>query len=114
MTAYLLPPETQISVSRPDLASPRLSPPEMDALSQIHDSDLSEWRSWLARHDITYRPKAGDMRFEVHHLALAAAKHGIGALLLRTRKYDIPEPPRPNRSGDCMPTKSATRSDARF
>ena len=64
----------------------------MAALPLIHDSDVSGWRSWFARHDIAYRPKAGDIRFEDYDLALEAAKRGLGALLLRTRKDDIPEP----------------------
>ncbi|SFK05255.1 DNA-binding transcriptional regulator, LysR family [Mesorhizobium albiziae] len=49
----------------------------------IHDSDASGWRAWFAAHQIDYRPRPQDRRFEDYNLVLDAATHGLGIALAR-------------------------------
>ena len=49
----------------------------------IHDSDASGWRAWFAAHDLDYRPRRQDRRFEDYNLVLDAAAHGLGIALAR-------------------------------
>jgi LysR family transcriptional regulator, glycine cleavage system transcriptional activator len=49
----------------------------------IHDSDASGWRAWFAGHQIDYRPRPQDRRFEDYNLVLDAAIHGLGIALAR-------------------------------
>lgn len=49
----------------------------------LHDSDVSQWRAWLATAGLTYRPRWQDRRFEDYDTVLAAAEAGLGIALLR-------------------------------
>lgn len=49
----------------------------------LHDSDISQWRAWLAGAGIRYQPRWQDRRFEDYDSVLAAAEAGLGVALLR-------------------------------
>ncbi|WP_037515001.1 LysR substrate-binding domain-containing protein [Sphingopyxis sp. LC81] len=49
----------------------------------LHDSDTSQWRTFLSRAGISYRPRWQDRRFEDYDTVLAAAEAGLGIALLR-------------------------------
>lgn len=49
----------------------------------LHDSDTSQWRTWLDAAGIRYRPRWQDRRFEDYDTVLAAAEYGLGVTLLR-------------------------------
>ena len=91
----------------------RLGPePGVDALARcplLHDSDTSQWRSWLGDVGVRYRPRVDDRRFEDYDLVLAAAQGSLGLALLRLplaqdwlgdgRLVTIDSRARPNPSG---------------
>ena len=54
----------------------------------LHDSDTSQWRTWLAETGTRFRAKAADRRFEDYDLVLAAAVAGLGIALLRSPLAD--------------------------
>jgi DNA-binding transcriptional LysR family regulator len=68
-------------VAAPSVAA-RLSD---DLLAQplLHDSDISQWRAWLAARGLRYRPRWQDRRFEDYDAVLVAAASGLGVALLR-------------------------------
>jgi LysR family transcriptional regulator, glycine cleavage system transcriptional activator len=49
----------------------------------IHDSDTSQWRTWLGEAGIRYYPRPRDRRFEDYDLVLAAAAASLGLALIR-------------------------------
>ena len=49
----------------------------------LHDSDISQWRAWLAPHGVRYRARWQDRRFEDYDTVLIAAASGLGVVLLR-------------------------------
>jgi DNA-binding transcriptional LysR family regulator len=49
----------------------------------LHDSDTSQWRAFLSRAGISYRPRWQDRRFEDYDTVLSAAEAGLGIALLR-------------------------------
>lgn len=78
--------ETLVPAASPDLAR-RLGPtPNAEAIARlplIHDSDIGQWRAWLADAGLAYRPRQFDFRFEDYDLALAAAEASLGIVLMR-------------------------------
>jgi DNA-binding transcriptional LysR family regulator len=49
----------------------------------LHDSDIRQWRTWLAEDGVRYRPRWQDRRFEDYDMVLTAAEAGLGIALLR-------------------------------
>lgn len=49
----------------------------------LHDSDIRQWRAWLAEEGIRYRARWQDRRFEDYDMVLAAAEAGLGITLAR-------------------------------
>jgi DNA-binding transcriptional LysR family regulator len=49
----------------------------------VHDSDASQWRTWLLEAGVTYRPRVMDRRFEDYDLVLEAAAAGVAVALIR-------------------------------
>lgn len=72
-------------------ASPRLAAQigagataeKLASLPLIHDSDTSQWRTWLAEAGVHYHPRPRDRRFEDYDLVLAAAAASLGLALIR-------------------------------
>jgi DNA-binding transcriptional LysR family regulator len=58
---------------------------DYDVIGQplLHDSDISQWRAWLAARGLRYRPRWQDRRFEDYDAVLVAAAAGLGVALLR-------------------------------
>jgi DNA-binding transcriptional LysR family regulator len=72
------------------IAAPRLArhiglgaPERLLEFPLIHDSDATAWRAWFASHNIDYRPRPQDRRFEDYNLVLDAAAYGLGIALAR-------------------------------
>lgn len=84
--------EALIPVAHADLLGGRLNPRDLAQMSLIHDSDKTDWRRWFEARGLPYRLKPTDLRFEDYDIAFEAAKHGLGALLLRHQSGPIPEP----------------------
>jgi DNA-binding transcriptional LysR family regulator len=59
------------------------APEALLGLPLIHDSDVSQWRGYLAEAGVRYRPRWQDRRFEDYDSVLAAAMAGLGVALLR-------------------------------
>lgn len=78
--ANLLFAETIFPVAAPALAKRLSRRPSESLLKQclIHDSDGSDWRSWLKAADIKGAPAGPERSFVDHDLALQAAKLGLG------------------------------------
>lgn len=49
----------------------------------LHDSDGSGWKAWFAAHDVRFRVRPTDRRFEDYTIVLAAAEAGLGIALAR-------------------------------
>ena len=86
LTATQIMSETLVPAASPPIrarlgASPIAS--DLLHLPLLHDSDTSQWRAFLRPHDIAYRPRWQDRRFEDYDSVLAAAEAGIGVALLR-------------------------------
>jgi len=78
--------ETLTPVASPDTQIRTDGPPAIADLMQwplLHDSDTSQWRTFLSRAGISYRPRWQDRRFEDYDTVLAAAEAGLGIALLR-------------------------------
>jgi len=78
--------ETLTPVASPDLRSRTDARAVIADLLQwplLHDSDTSQWRTFLSRAGISYRPRWQDRRFEDYDTVLAAAEAGLGIALLR-------------------------------
>lgn len=78
--------ETLTPVASPDLRSRTDARAAIADLLQwplLHDSDTSQWRTFLSRAGISYRPRWQDRRFEDYDTVLAAAEAGLGIALLR-------------------------------
>lgn len=78
--------ETLVPAAAPALAARLGTAAEArDILScaLLHDSDASQWRAWLDRTGLRYRPRWQDRRFEDYDSVLAAAEAGLGVCLLR-------------------------------
>lgn len=78
--------ETLIPVASPDLRSQMAAAPAIADLLQwplLHDSDTSQWRTFLNKAGISYRPRWQDRRFEDYDTVLRAAEAGLGIALLR-------------------------------
>lgn len=70
----------------PGLRSQMSAAPSIDDLLQwplLHDSDTSQWRTFLNGVGISYRPRWQDRRFEDYDTVLCAAAAGLGIALLR-------------------------------
>lgn len=83
--------ETLFPVAAPRLAAQlgtHPGPARIAALPLLHDSDASQWRSWLADGGHRLRPKSSDRRFEDYDLVLVAACAGLGVALLRSPLAD--------------------------
>lgn len=89
--AQLLFAEQLFPVAAPELAA-RLGtnarPARLAEEALLHDSDTSQWRAWLGEHDVRFRSKSADRRFEDYDLVLTAAKAGLGIALLRSPLAD--------------------------
>lgn len=73
-------------VARPDIAAAigqEASPDALLTYPLLHDSDVSQWRAWLAEGGTRYRPRWQDRRFEDYDSVLVAAEAGLGIALLR-------------------------------
>lgn len=72
-------------IASPELARKigRGEPSRLLKAPLINDSDASGWRAWFGAHDIDYRPRPHDRRFEDYNLVLDAAAHGLGIALAR-------------------------------
>lgn len=77
--------ETLRPAAAPALASAIDPADPQDLLRRplLHDSDISQWRAWLADHGVRYRPRWQDRRFEDYDAVLIAAAAGLGVALLR-------------------------------
>lgn len=84
--------EPLIPVAHADLLGGRLNPRDLAQMPLIHDSDKTDWRRWFEARGRPYRLKPTDLRFEDYDIALEAAKHGLGALLLRHQGGPISGP----------------------
>jgi LysR family glycine cleavage system transcriptional activator len=86
LRAALLMRETLSPGGSPRLVAglPRNPDPE-DLLARplLHDSDISQWRTWFAARGVTYRPRPQDRKFEDYDTVLAAAEAGLGLAMLR-------------------------------
>lgn len=58
-------------------------PEDLLARPLLHDSDISQWRTWFAARGVTYRPRPQDRKFEDYDTVLAAAEAGLGLAILR-------------------------------
>lgn len=89
--AQLLFLEQLFPVAAPELAASlggQAKPARLAELPLLHDSDTSQWRSWLGEQGVRFRAKAADRRFEDYDLVLAAAQAGLGVALLRSPLAD--------------------------
>lgn len=78
--------ERLVPAASPALAERLGANPDGEALLRcplIHDSDTSQWRSWLGAAGVPYRQRIDDRRFEDYDLVLAAAEGSLGLALLR-------------------------------
>lgn len=75
--------ETLCPVVAPDKAHLINDAQGIAAQPLIHDSDTSQWRHWLARRGLRYRPRAIDQRFEDYDMVLSACAAGMGIALAR-------------------------------
>jgi len=83
--AHLLFAETIFPVAAPAVAK-RLSRRSTASLLEeclIHDSDGSDWRTWLKAADIKVSPSGPERSFVDHDMVLQAAKLGLGIALAR-------------------------------
>jgi LysR family transcriptional regulator, glycine cleavage system transcriptional activator len=73
-------------VSRALLAKPptRLTARDVAALPLVHSTDAAAWRLWCEAHGLAFRARPVDRTFAYHHLALSAARAGLGAALQQT------------------------------
>lgn len=86
LDARLLIRETLRPAATPAIAARLGANAAPDALLRhplLHDSDVSQWRTWLASAGIRYRPRWQDRRFEDYDSVLVAAEAGLGIALLR-------------------------------
>ncbi len=86
LDARLLFQERLVPAAAPPIAArlgPMTSEAALHAEPLLHDSDTSQWRSWLAGAGLRYRPRWQDRRFEDYDSVLAAAAAGLGICLLR-------------------------------
>lgn len=84
--ARLLFSETLAPAAAPVLADKIGPDTALEALLRfplLHDSDTSQWRSWLSEAGVRYRPRWQDRRFEDYDTVLAAAAAGLGIAFLR-------------------------------
>ncbi|WP_129794061.1 LysR substrate-binding domain-containing protein [Sphingosinicella sp. CPCC 101087] len=87
--ARLLFRETLVPAAAPEIAARLGRTPDTRTAADLlhfpllHDSDVSQWRAWLDRAGIAYRPRWNDRRFEDYDTVLAAAASGLGIALLR-------------------------------
>jgi len=130
LDASLLFTETLLPAAAPALAKQLGSRPKGARLLQcplLHDSDIGQWRAWLAENGVRYRPRWQDRRFEDYDMALSAAEAGLGTVLLRLPlaqawlddgrlvSLGLPEMPNPNghyvcaRTTETRPTVAALR-----
>ncbi|MGK6355715.1 LysR family transcriptional regulator [Sphingomonas sp. DT-207] len=78
--------ETLAPAASSDLRSRMSAAPAIAELLQwplLHDSDISQWRAFLSRFGISYRPRWQDRRFEDYDTVLAAGEVGLGVALIR-------------------------------
>lgn len=78
--------ETLAPAASPGLRDRMSAAPAIDELLQwplLHDSDTSQWRAFLSRAGVSYRPRWQDRRFEDYDTVLAAAEAGLGVALIR-------------------------------
>lgn len=78
--------ESLTPATSPELRGRMSAAPAIDELLQwplLHDSDTSQWRAFLGRAGVSYRPRWQDRRFEDYDTVLAAAEAGLGIALIR-------------------------------
>lgn len=78
--------ESLAPAASPGLRRGMSAAPGADELLQwplLHDSDTSQWRAFLNRAGISYRPRWQDRRFEDYDTVLSAAEAGLGIALIR-------------------------------
>jgi DNA-binding transcriptional LysR family regulator len=78
--------ETHVPIAHPDIAAelgPDAPPAEMLRFPLLHNSNISQWRAWLACGGVDYQPRWLDRRFEDYDTVLAAAERGLGIALCR-------------------------------
>lgn len=85
MRAHLLFTEVIYPVATPEIARRLSRRPRASLLEEclIHDSDGSDWRSWLRLAGVAAQPRGPARTFEDHDLCLQAAQAGLGIALAR-------------------------------